>query len=253
VWPIGVAAVIGIALGFGGGYTVAIRDRAVTPVAATTSAAVPPPQLAVRDIADVPVAPVVPTPVAEPAAPPSTQKPTPAAASAALVTPAFAGRVLVRSTPSGARVLVDGKDRGQTPATIRELGRGEHRVRIVRDGYTTAERRVVLSSSQPSQSLSVPLAKEPRPGTKAPVTSRPAPAAVAAAASAVASLVVESRPQGAAVIIDGRQVGTTPLSLSDVRTGSHAVRLERDGYRIWTAPVTVSAGEQNRVTASLEK
>jgi len=68
-----------------------------------------------------------------------------------------------------------------------------------------------------------------------------------------AELVVESRPQGATVLIDGRPVGTTPVTLGDVRVGSHAVRIERDGYRIWTAPVKVAAGEPNRVTASLEK
>ena len=66
-------------------------------------------------------------------------------------------------------------------------------------------------------------------------------------------MIVESRPSGAAVIIDGRRVGTTPMSLGDVAAGSHAVRLERDGYRIWTSGISISAGEQNRITASLEK
>ena len=42
-------------------------------------------------------------------------------------------------------------------------------------------------------------------------------------------------------MIEGRQVGTTPLSLNDVRVGSHAVRLEREGYQIWIAPVKVTA------------
>ena len=58
---------------------------------------------------------------------------------------------------------------------------------------------------------------------------------------------------GFAGLCVSRQVGTTPMSLGDIRVGSHAVRIERDGYRIWTAPVNVTAGEQNRVTASLEK
>ncbi len=70
---------------------------------------------------------------------------------------------------------------------------------------------------------------------------------------AVGTLVVESLPQGATVLIDGRPLGTTPVTLGDVRVGNHAVRLERDGYRIWNAPVKVTAGAENRVTASLEK
>jgi hypothetical protein len=159
--------------------------------------------------------------------------------------------VLVRSTPSGARVFVDGKDRGQTPGTIRELGEGEHRIRITRDGYTAAERRVTVSASKPSQSLSVPLAREPRK----PVSPKPAvnTAPAKAEAASVGALVIESRPAGATVLIDGRPVGTTPMSLGDVRVGNHTVRIERDGYRIWTASVKIAAGEQNRVTASLEK
>ncbi len=257
VWPIAVAAVIGVALGFGAGYTVAIRDRAgaVAPVATAAPVAAAPADTAPagKEFTAVPVAaaPVAATPVVEkPAAPVA----------------AFAGRVFVRSTPSGARVVVDGRDRGQTPATIRELTRGEHRVRIVRDGYTTAERRFVLSPSQPAQSLSVPLAREPRVRAKELASSKPTANAAAApvekasvpvaaqttAAAVVGTLVVESRPQGAAVTIDGRPAGTTPVSIDAVRAGNHAVRIERDGYRIWTAPVKVAAGE-NRVTASLEK
>ena len=261
IWPIAVAAVIDIALGFGAGYTVAIRDRAgaVAPVAtAAPPAAVPAQTTPVgNEVTEAPVA-------AAPAArPPVAEKPAvPAAPAPAAFPPAFTGRVLVRSAPSGARVLVDGKDRGQTPATIRDLARGEHRVRVVRDGYTTAERRVVLSPSQPSQSLSVPLAREPRarvkefPSPKLTAKAEAAPvekASAPAVAAALGTLVIESRPQGATVLVDGRQVGTTPMTLGDIRAGSHAVRIERDGYQIWTAPVKVTAGEQNRVTASLEK
>jgi hypothetical protein len=50
---------------------------------------------------------------------------------------------------------------------ITELARGEHRIRVLRDGYTAAERRVFLTPSQPLQSLSVPLAREPRAGKAA--------------------------------------------------------------------------------------
>ncbi len=227
VWPIGVAAVLGIAIGFGAGYTVAIRDRAsVRAVTSTAAAAAPVPQdapaAAPQALGEI----QLPSTAAQPVLPAPTTK------ASAPATP-FAGRLLVRSTPSGAHVIVDGKDRGQTPATIRDLGRGEHRVQLERDGYRTAERRVALT--QPAQSLSVRLTRGAANGAKA------------------GGLVIESRPQGAAVIIDGRPAGRTPLTLTDVVAGTHAVRIERDGYRIWTAGVDIAAGEQHRVTASLEK
>jgi hypothetical protein len=38
-----------------------------------------------------------------------------------------------------------------------------------------------------------------------------------------------------------------------MHSGPHVVRLERDGYLPWSAAIQVVAGEQNRVTASLEQ
>ena len=242
VWPIGVAAIIGLAVGFGVGYTVAIRDHVVS---APTAAAAPAPV----DVAPAPT----PTPSVE--APTARVEPPPPAAEAPAEPPvavAFAGRVLVRSTPPGARVFVDGKDRGQTPASIGELARGEHRIRVLRDGYTAAERRVFLTPTQPMQSLSVPLAREPRARGNAAVEQKPKTPPPAPAAE-TGTLTIETRPQGATVVLDGRRVGTTPLNLGDVRAGTRSVQLELDGYRPWSASVAIKGGEQNRVTASLEK
>ncbi len=66
-------------------------------------------------------------------------------------------------------------------------------------------------------------------------------------------LEIMSKPSGARVYIDGRLVGTTPTSLPNVAAGSHVIRLERDGYMPWSSAIQVVAGEQNRVTASLEQ
>jgi hypothetical protein len=55
---------------------------------------------------------------------------------------------------------------------------------------------------------------------------------------------IDSEPSGAAVFLDRRQVGVTPLELPEVRAGSHAIRIARDGYRHWTASVLVPAGKR---------
>ena len=161
--------------------------------------------------------------------------------------PSADGRLLVRSRPEGARVSVDGKDRGVTPATVRDLARGAHRVRITREGYAPEERRIVVTPSRPSQSMTVAL--EP---ARAAAPSR-AQAATAPPARFTGALAVDSRPTGAKVFMDGQLVGTTPMSLPSVSAGSHAIRLDHDGYRRWSSSVRVVAGEQNRVTASLER
>jgi len=105
-----------------------------------------------------------------------------------------------------------------------------------------------------AQKASAKPAVSPKPAAKpAAKAERAKPGATSKAGVTAGTLVIESRPAGASVLVDGQPAGTTPLRLSDVKAGKHAVRLERDGYRIWTAGVNVPAGESSRVTASLEK
>lgn len=84
--------------------------------------------------------------------------------------------------------------------------------------------------------------------------SAPTPPTAAPAASAVAArgfIDVVSRPPGAEVALDGRIVGTTPLSLADVTEGTHVVGIELAGFSRWATSVYVNKGERARVGASL--
>jgi hypothetical protein len=66
------------------------------------------------------------------------------------------------------------------------------------------------------------------------------------------SIYVDSRPRGARVFLDGKEIGTTPVQIPDVRIGSHVVRLQLADHRVWSNSVSVSAGKESRVTGSLE-
>ena len=274
VWPIALALIVGLLVGFAGGYAFfVVRDRAA--VADSASAAVAPP--ASTSPAGGPSS--VPTPTADrklppvesgrpsPAAPAASAQPAPAPASPrpapvqpsprpapATVSPApsaadaavrSTGRVNVESTPAGARVSVDGRDVGVTPLAIPALARGSHVVRITHQGYVAAERRVRIGSNQPAQSIEVELVAA-RPAREA----APPPSAPERTSG---SLIVDSRPAGARVFVDGKLVGTTPLLLDAVAAGDHAVRLELDGFNSWTASTKVTAGERTRVSGSLEQ
>jgi hypothetical protein len=173
-----------------------------------------------------------------------------AGTAAARPSPADAGRLLVRSTPAGAHVLVDGKDAGPTPVTVHDLPSGTHVVRIARDGYTTEERRIAITAARPAQSLEVELT---RPRASMDRAAAPAPSTPGTVGRFVGVLVIDSRPSGANVFVDGKLAGRTPVEVSSVDAGSHALRLELDGYQRWTSAVRVVAGERNRVTASLER
>jgi hypothetical protein len=65
--------------------------------------------------------------------------------------PASAGWIWVRSSPPGARILVDGEETGlRTPARL-ELQVGEHEVGLVRRGFGTAHKSVLVNQGQTMQ------------------------------------------------------------------------------------------------------
>jgi hypothetical protein len=73
-----------------------------------------------------------------------TVKDAPAAAAAA-------GWVWVRSTPPGARIIVDGTETGlHTPARL-ELRAGEHDLGVVREGFEMSHRSVQVNSGETQQ------------------------------------------------------------------------------------------------------
>jgi len=127
---------------------------APTPAASSTAAA--PQSIEATRQATV-VAPTPPAALATPAGA--------AAATSAVVAPATAAVspvLVITSDPPGARVVVDGIGRGTTPATIKLLALGDHGVRVVRDGYVSAERAVSLTLERPASTLHVEL----RPTTR---------------------------------------------------------------------------------------
>jgi PKD repeat protein len=63
----------------------------------------------------------------------------------------MAAALTVGSNPLGAAVYVDGKSVGQTPVTVDRLEVGEHRVKVVKDGYLENSRVVSVVSGTRSQ------------------------------------------------------------------------------------------------------
>jgi serine/threonine protein kinase len=251
VLPLALMLVAGLLVGFVAGYAVGTRGQAN----GSGSAAVPTAGTAWSE------AKVDPAPAA------TTPPPAPTAVSR--------GTIVVRSTPAGAGVLVNGVWRGRTPLTLPDLPLGKHTVRVAERGYVAANREVMLSAEQDKEELDVTLAASAPP--KAPPTrsaersaprTRPSPAprpaqprrtqpaepedAAPTTGPYTGSVYVDSRPRGARVFIDGRPVGTTPLQLSGIPIGSRIVRLELPNHRTWTASRRIVAGQTERVTGSLE-
>jgi hypothetical protein len=71
---------------------------------------------------------------------------------------AATGTLSVTTDPDNADVYVDGRLAGQTPTSIAALSAGEHRVRIVKNGYLENARLVTLAAGEPTR-LNVKLTK----------------------------------------------------------------------------------------------
>jgi len=74
-----------------------------------------------------------------------------------------------------------------------------------------------------------------------------------AVAATTGALVIDSRPIGATVFVDGQAIGVTPLSLPALEPGTRRIRLQLEGFNPWVTTAQVQAGTRTRVAASLER
>jgi TonB family protein len=161
-------------------------------------------------------------------------EPTPAAATpvpAPVPPPILTGSLRVESEPRGARVLVDGEERGQTPLTVPELPLGARAVRVELRGHEPQTHDVVLDASAPNGELRVALLRR---------------------APGLGEADLTSTPSGAAVAIDSRVVGRTPLSGVKLSPGIRRIQMTLEGYEPWTGTVDVVAGRRAQIDAPLE-
>jgi len=105
----------------------------------------------------------------------------------------------------------------------------------------------------PSQVSAPQIEPEPVAPAAAPTSAPPAvpEARPSAPEPGPLSLTVESRPAGAAVFVDSRRIGNTPLVTTAITIGEHAIRLELGGYQDWATSVVIAVGP-NRIAASMQ-
>ena len=65
------------------------------------------------------------------------------------------------------------------------------------------------------------------------------------------SLLITTTPAGATIFIDRVQRGVSPATIPDLSPGTHALRLEMNGYSGVTALVTITAGQTQPYTTAL--
>ncbi len=132
------------------------------------------------------------------------------------------GTLSMTTNPPGAKLYVDGVERGTTPLTV-ALKTGAHALELRGDGPPRVMPITMTAGAQVSQYIELPRT-----------------------AATVGHLQVRTEPAGAKVSVDGASRGTSPVTVADLAPGEHAVLLESDRGSVRQV-VTIEAG----VTASL--
>ena len=115
------------------------------------------------------------------------------------------GTLSVVTTPSGATLFINGQSSGTTPFRSDKLATGSYRLRLEMAGYEPMEGSVILNAGEP-------IAIEKK------------------MVSLYGILSLATTPAGAAVIINGKQYGTTPYRNDKLLSGAYSLRLELPGY-----------------------
>ena len=71
--------------------------------------------------------------------------------------------------------------------------------------------------------------------------------------NAAGGLFAITRPLGAQVFLDNKLIGTTPLFMSQLSSGSHEVRLELPGFRTYSSSIQVEPSRRFRLAVQLDE
>lgn|GEM_PF-543384 len=131
----------------------------------------------------------------------------------------------ISSTPAKAEIKVNGKDSGRTPNTL-HLSPGTYKVSVSLSGYKESQQEVQLGEGD-RVSLDIKLI------------------------ALNGALNVNSKPNGASVQVDNKQVGDTPISKLSVTPGKHSITIRKDHYKECKKIVDVSPGQTIDVSCNL--
>lgn len=137
------------------------------------------------------------------------------------------GKLDIASTPSQARLLINGKYIQMTPAVI-QLEAGINNIKLKKKGYVFYRGEIKIKENETLR-LHVRLKKKELYGT----------------------LVVESQPRWARLYVKDLYYDLTPARI-ELPEGNHKIRLKKKGYRTFFKDVFVSGGRETKIFAVLD-
>ncbi len=123
--------------------------------------------------------------------------------------------IKISSNPDDVQVEIDGRNFGFTPANITTLDVGTHNLKLSKKGYKDVYDQFTVNT-----------------GVNSPLSYT--------LISADRYLQINSYPSEAAVYIDGKNRGYTPLTIKNEKPGTYKLKLEKYGYEKFEKKITVS-------------
>jgi len=147
------------------------------------------------------------------------------------------GSLDIMTDPSGASILIDGKENGSTPNTINKLPIGECNVQLKKSGYATINKTVTINDGRSTELNETLLAET---GT---VDSQSTTLVVTEAPSNERKVTINSNPTGAKLYIDGNLISQTPYT-GVLTVGNHILRVEQGMEKVdKTVYISQTGGE----------
>lgn len=166
------------------------------------------------------------------------------------------GTATLATSPSGATVIIQGKNYGKTPVSI-PLAPGTYSVEFSLTGYKKEIKTIQVTVDQ-TTTLTVTLTKNPvtppptNPPPSKPPPSTPPPTKPPVTVPKTGTLKVTTSPAGAEVYIDGTFKGMSPLTIT-LPNGSHSVKVVLEGYESASKSVSITGGQTTTASFTLKK
>ncbi len=120
--------------------------------------------------------------------------------------------------------------------------------------YEFSKQKISVTKNLVSESSSTPMeAASQSPPIAVPAKgAAPVVSAVVTTSEGTATVAVSTNPDGADIYADGVFVGNAPANLK-LPAGKHTIRVSQSDYKDWSREITVQAGAESRLIATLEK
>ena len=132
----------------------------------------------------------------------------------------------VNSTPMGAKIYIDGVDRGATPRVLTDVLVGKRTVRIEKNGYNTETKEVTITENKKTDlNVTLSIGKE---------------------------MTISTNGSGDKIFVDGKEMGTAPLK-TVLSYGKHTISAYNGNKSATQDIVVEKQGGTDRVYLALKK